>query len=214
MSVALGLSDATPLRCNFLSSDRGRNHHARQLPGSSRTQSCADAPQSSRAYAHASHEGGIDASFTDGGFATSPYTTYYAAQGHGIHHRLHHDDETNGSHARAAKVARAPNAYVCATPGCGIAANQKKALMRCAGRCPMERKPHYCSKECQRKVCLGLLSYVYSLTQKVACTPGLENAQAILQAGRRAHRRRTPSSTSRWRTQTDCGLRAVEYHRA
>ncbi|KAI0752075.1 hypothetical protein C8Q74DRAFT_352923 [Fomes fomentarius] len=52
---------------------------------------------------------------------------------------------------KAAKVARAPNAYVCATPGCEIAANQKKALMRCAGRCPMERKPHYCSKECQRK---------------------------------------------------------------
>lgn len=106
MFVALGLSDATSLRCNFLSSDRGRNHHARQLPGRPRTQSCAGAPQSSRAYAHASHKGGIDASFTDGGLTAPPYTTPYTAQGHGIHGHIFHD-ETNGLHARTTEVARA-----------------------------------------------------------------------------------------------------------
>ncbi|TFK80252.1 hypothetical protein K466DRAFT_559266 [Polyporus arcularius HHB13444] len=52
---------------------------------------------------------------------------------------------------KAAKVAKAPNAYICAAPGCGIAGNEKKALMKCGGRCPMARKPHYCSKECQKK---------------------------------------------------------------
>ncbi|TBU29697.1 hypothetical protein BD311DRAFT_805996 [Dichomitus squalens] len=57
-------------------------------------------------------------------------------------------EEQRKKHAKAAK---APNAYVCATPGCGVQGNQKKALMRCAGRCPTERKPHYCSKECQKR---------------------------------------------------------------
>ncbi|KAI0742585.1 hypothetical protein C8Q80DRAFT_1189519 [Daedaleopsis nitida] len=51
----------------------------------------------------------------------------------------------------AAKVSKAPNAYICAVPGCGIAGSQKKALVRCAGKCPAHRKPHYCSKECQKK---------------------------------------------------------------
>ncbi|KAI0350978.1 hypothetical protein OH77DRAFT_988548 [Trametes cingulata] len=52
---------------------------------------------------------------------------------------------------QAAKVAKAPNAYVCAAPGCGIQGTQKKALLRCAGKCPPHRKPHYCGKECQKK---------------------------------------------------------------
>ncbi|KAI0641058.1 hypothetical protein C8Q79DRAFT_920474 [Trametes meyenii] len=50
-----------------------------------------------------------------------------------------------------AKTARAPNAYICAAQGCGITSKQKKGLMRCAGKCPPERKPHYCSKDCQRR---------------------------------------------------------------
>ena len=53
---------------------------------------------------------------------------------------------------REAKLGRAPTAYVCAAQGCGITAKQKKGLMKCAGKCPMERKPHYCSKNCQCKV--------------------------------------------------------------
>ncbi|KAI0713766.1 hypothetical protein C8Q76DRAFT_732493 [Earliella scabrosa] len=51
---------------------------------------------------------------------------------------------------QAVKVARTPNTYICTAPGCGIEGTRKKSLMRCAGKCPMERKPHYCSKECQR----------------------------------------------------------------
>ncbi|EIW56756.1 uncharacterized protein TRAVEDRAFT_73185 [Trametes versicolor FP-101664 SS1] len=52
---------------------------------------------------------------------------------------------------RDAKVSRAPNAYTCAAPGCGLIAGKKKSFMRCAGKCPPERKPHYCSKDCQRR---------------------------------------------------------------
>ncbi|CAL1699048.1 unnamed protein product [Somion occarium] len=51
---------------------------------------------------------------------------------------------------REAKVSKAPNAYHCATPGCGIEATKKSGLLRCAGKCPAELKPSYCSKECQR----------------------------------------------------------------
>ncbi len=53
---------------------------------------------------------------------------------------------------REAKLGRAPTAYVCAAQGCGITARQKKGLLKCAGKCPIERKPHYCGKNCQRKV--------------------------------------------------------------
>ncbi|KAK7685574.1 hypothetical protein QCA50_011441 [Cerrena zonata] len=48
------------------------------------------------------------------------------------------------------KVSKAPNAYRCAAPGCGIEATKKSGLLRCAGRCPIEIKPSYCSKECQK----------------------------------------------------------------
>lgn len=53
------------------------------------------------------------------------------------------------------KVWRGPNASGCAFPGCGIVATSKFGLMRCAGPCPMERKPSYCDKHCQRKVRCG-----------------------------------------------------------
>ncbi|KAH9828684.1 uncharacterized protein C8Q71DRAFT_792945 [Rhodofomes roseus] len=52
---------------------------------------------------------------------------------------------------RDRKVARAPNAYRCAMKGCGIEGTKKAALMRCAGKCEGAYKPHYCSKECQKK---------------------------------------------------------------
>ncbi|KAI0370947.1 hypothetical protein BV20DRAFT_227814 [Pilatotrama ljubarskyi] len=36
--------------------------------------------------------------------------------------------------SREWEKSKAPNAYVCAAPGCGIQGTQKKALLRCAGR--------------------------------------------------------------------------------
>ncbi|KAJ7511774.1 hypothetical protein B0H11DRAFT_1952873 [Mycena galericulata] len=51
---------------------------------------------------------------------------------------------------RAAKIAKAPNAYKCAAGGCGVEGTSKKALLRCSGKCPAEYKPSYCSKECQK----------------------------------------------------------------
>lgn len=53
---------------------------------------------------------------------------------------------------REGKVSKAPNAYVCAAPGCGIEATHKSALQQCSGKCSKEGKPAYCSKECQRQV--------------------------------------------------------------
>ncbi|RDX44926.1 hypothetical protein OH76DRAFT_1029291 [Lentinus brumalis] len=52
---------------------------------------------------------------------------------------------------RDRKVARVPDAYVCAADGCGISAVKRLGLRACAGKCPPERKPRYCSKECQTK---------------------------------------------------------------
>ncbi|KAI0075984.1 hypothetical protein K474DRAFT_1772898 [Panus rudis PR-1116 ss-1] len=51
---------------------------------------------------------------------------------------------------RDKKVAATPLAYRCAAEGCGIEATKKSALSKCAGKCPMDQKPYYCSKECQR----------------------------------------------------------------
>ena len=51
------------------------------------------------------------------------------------------------------KASKAPNAYICAAPGCGIEATKKVAFKACGGPCPLNTKPHYCSKECQVKVC-------------------------------------------------------------
>ncbi|KAI0641066.1 hypothetical protein C8Q79DRAFT_930333 [Trametes meyenii] len=48
-------------------------------------------------------------------------------------------------------LSRVPNAYFCSAPGCGIGVAQKKTLRKCSGKCPEERKPHYCSKNCQTK---------------------------------------------------------------
>lgn len=50
------------------------------------------------------------------------------------------------------KVEDNPDDYVCAAEGCGIRAEGCAALRACAGRCPRDLKPHYCSKECQTKV--------------------------------------------------------------
>lgn len=52
----------------------------------------------------------------------------------------------------ADKMAKNPIAYRCAAPDCGIQATKKSGLMQCSGPCTLDRKPAYCSKECQRLV--------------------------------------------------------------
>ena len=59
------------------------------------------------------------------------------------------------------KAERNPNAYRCAASGCGIEATSKTGLMRCAGACPVDDKPAYCSKECQRQVRYACLFYCH-----------------------------------------------------
>ncbi|KAI0796352.1 hypothetical protein BC629DRAFT_1439390 [Irpex lacteus] len=73
------------------------------------------------------------------------------------HQRIEEDNK-----AWEAKAAKRPE-YSCAEPGCGTRATRKSGLKKCAGKCPLESKPSYCSKECQRKdwkrhkpVCLGI----------------------------------------------------------
>ncbi|KAL1938228.1 hypothetical protein VTO73DRAFT_11872 [Trametes versicolor] len=61
------------------------------------------------------------------------------------------------------KIAKNPAAYVCAAEGCGIRAEERAALRKCAGRCPPDLKPHYCSPECQKKDWLR---------HKAVCKPG------------------------------------------
>ena len=53
---------------------------------------------------------------------------------------------------RDAKVSQAPNLYVCAAEGCGIEGTRRSGLLQCSGKCPLDVKPSYCSKECQRVV--------------------------------------------------------------
>lgn len=64
--------------------------------------------------------------------------------------RIRHVEEKEN--ARDEKVSRSPNAYICAAEGCGIEGTRKSGLMSCAGPCPRDMKPSYCSKECQKTV--------------------------------------------------------------
>ncbi|KAF7305939.1 MYND-type domain-containing protein [Mycena chlorophos] len=43
-----------------------------------------------------------------------------------------------------------PLRYRCAAVGCGIEADHGRMLKRCSGPCDEDKKPHYCSKECQK----------------------------------------------------------------
>ena len=54
---------------------------------------------------------------------------------------------------RLDRVARAPNRYQCAADGCDVQAFHRAALQRCGGKCPEDRKPYYCSRECGVRVC-------------------------------------------------------------
>ncbi|KAL0945246.1 hypothetical protein HGRIS_000757 [Hohenbuehelia grisea] len=43
-----------------------------------------------------------------------------------------------------------PNKYRCANPGCGIQGDTGKMLRQCSGKCDRDKKPSYCTPECQR----------------------------------------------------------------
>lgn len=56
------------------------------------------------------------------------------------------------------RVDNASRLHVCAADGCGVHAMHKQGLKACGGRCSLDVKPHYCSKECQKKVSIPLAS--------------------------------------------------------
>ncbi|TFK84507.1 hypothetical protein K466DRAFT_567188 [Polyporus arcularius HHB13444] len=49
------------------------------------------------------------------------------------------------------RVENASRLHACAAEGCGVHVVHKQGLKACAGRCSPDVKPHYCSKDCQRK---------------------------------------------------------------
>ncbi|RDX40999.1 hypothetical protein OH76DRAFT_1412511 [Lentinus brumalis] len=72
---------------------------------------------------------------------------------------------------RRAKIAKNPGAYVCAAEGCNVAGLHKAALRACGGGCPADLKPHYCSKECQKRDWPR---------HKVVCKPGRHGKTRII----------------------------------
>ncbi len=83
---------------------------------------------------------------------------------------------------RQGRVAREPNAYICAAEGCQVEGLHRTALRACSGKCPPDLKPHYCGRECQRRVRRRSLSDTadHALTSSLA---GLVEPQGGLQAG-------------------------------
>ncbi|KAF9480871.1 hypothetical protein BDN70DRAFT_832069 [Pholiota conissans] len=55
-----------------------------------------------------------------------------------------------GQKKMQAKKLKFPLRYRCAAVGCGVEADRGKMLAQCAGKCDPDKKPSYCSKECQR----------------------------------------------------------------
>ena len=53
-------------------------------------------------------------------------------------------------------VERNPAEYACGAEGCSTRAQSTSSLLKaCSGRCPLDLKPRYCSKQCQVKVRLS-----------------------------------------------------------
>ncbi len=77
------------------------------------------------------------------------------------------------------RVENASRLHACAAEGCGVHAVHKQGLKACAGRCSPDVKPHYCSKDCQRKVSSLLHVLLPGLDTS---SSGLAQAQAVLQA--------------------------------
>ncbi|KAI0722193.1 hypothetical protein C8T65DRAFT_134783 [Cerioporus squamosus] len=65
-------------------------------------------------------------------------------------------DMASRERVRLAKVAKAPNVYRCAADGCDVQAVHKGAFKKCPGSCSGRNEAHYCSKDCQRKVCANM----------------------------------------------------------
>lgn len=86
--------------------------------------------------------------------------------------------------ARDEKVSKAPNAYICAAAGCGIEATHKAALLRCSGKCSVEGKPSYCSKDCQRKVASTRILLWFVIDRSLAIRTGNATNHSV----RSAHR--------------------------
>ncbi|KZV74750.1 hypothetical protein PENSPDRAFT_165169 [Peniophora sp. CONT] len=45
----------------------------------------------------------------------------------------------------------------CGRPGCNVTTTAPNDFKRCGGKCPMHIKPYYCSKDCQKQVCVLFL---------------------------------------------------------
>ncbi|KAI0730438.1 hypothetical protein C8Q76DRAFT_612501 [Earliella scabrosa] len=74
--------------------------------------------------------------------------------------------------------------FGCAAEGCSVRREQKAALRICAGKCPADLKPSYCSRECQKKdwprhrfVCKP------GLSEKLPKVTDKETALALLELG-------------------------------
>lgn len=80
------------------------------------------------------------------------------------------------------KAERKFDDFVCAVEGCGVRVQQKGALRYCAGRCPVDLKPGYCSRECQKKVRAVIVHQRGYLLIDTAVA-GLGEASVRMQAG-------------------------------
>ena len=65
----------------------------------------------------------------------------------------------------AERLADNAAAYVCAAEGCEVKGRHQSGLRKCAGICPHDMKPHYCSKTCQKKVSVHFLIHCSSVQQ-------------------------------------------------
>ncbi|KAL1752575.1 hypothetical protein FB107DRAFT_265390 [Schizophyllum commune] len=90
-----------------------------------------------------------------------------------VAYKMRNDQVRKEKKKMDAKRGKEPNRYRCANPGCGILAEAGKMLKQCAGKCDIDQKPHYCSKECQRADWKN---------HKEFCKPGIPRSSADVEA--------------------------------